>query len=71
MARLNPRIIEADSEARITTHPLVQAELRRQQVDLSQLSSSASNVEQQKKAIVELRQRAKRDAGAFFSTTNL
>jgi uncharacterized protein YjaG (DUF416 family) len=68
VTRLNLKIIERANETRIVEHPLIQAELRRQQVDMAQLQGVITNPERQNEAIVELRRRARRAAVVFFDT---
>lgn len=64
-ARLNPSIVEHDLEGGIAAHPLVQAELQRQQADLRDLQAAGTNA-----LILEmassLRDRARRDAEQFL-----
>jgi uncharacterized protein YjaG (DUF416 family) len=66
VSRFNPKIVEPDAEARIVAHPLVQAELRRQRTDFSQLQEVAMNSVTEREAIVDLRNRSKTDAALFF-----
>lgn len=58
--------IDQKEEERVRSHPLVQAELRRQRVDLSQLEKVAAGLLDEKQGIVELRHRAQMDAKEFF-----
>jgi hypothetical protein len=66
IARSNPIIVEPDAEDRITAHPLVQAELRRQRADLSQLQEAAMNLANEREIISDLRNRSQIDAALFF-----
>jgi Protein of unknown function (DUF416) len=66
--RLNPIIIEPNVEARILPHPLVQAELERQQVDLSQLHAAATTSAGESEAIHELHLHSQNDALFFLDS---
>jgi hypothetical protein len=66
IARFNPIIVEPDAENRIAAHPLVQAELRRQRADLSQLQEAAMNPANEKEVIADVRNRSQMDAALFF-----
>jgi uncharacterized protein YjaG (DUF416 family) len=57
---------DAGEEERIVSHPLVQAEFKRQRADLSQLEWLAQHPSEEKQGIAELRHRAQRDARVFF-----
>jgi uncharacterized protein YjaG (DUF416 family) len=58
--------IDQKEEERILSHSLVQAELRRQQVDLGQLQKIEAGLIHEEEGIVDVRRRAQADAGAFF-----
>jgi hypothetical protein len=64
--RLNPIIIEPNVEARILAHPLVQAELERQQVDLSQLHAAATTSAGESEVIDQLHLHSQNDAPRFL-----
>ena len=64
--RLNPIIIEPNVEARILAHPLVQAELERQQVDLSQLHAAATTSAGEIEVIDQLHLHSQNDAPRFL-----
>ena len=65
--RLNPIIIgRPNVEARILAHPLVQAELKRQQVDLSQLHAAATTSASESEAIDQLHLHSQNDAPHFL-----
>jgi uncharacterized protein len=64
--RLNLGSIGQKEEAQILTHPLVQAELERQRVDMLRLQEIAKNPTSEKEGIAELRRRAQADARVFF-----
>jgi uncharacterized protein YjaG (DUF416 family) len=66
IARFNPIIVEPDAENRIVAHPLVQAELRRQRADLSQLQEAAMNPASEREVITDVRSRSQVDAAVFF-----
>jgi uncharacterized protein YjaG (DUF416 family) len=53
-----PGDIDQKEEERIRSHPLVQAELRRQRADLAQLEKIAAGLVNEKEGIEELRYRA-------------
>jgi uncharacterized protein YjaG (DUF416 family) len=63
---LNIGSIGQKEEAQILTHPLVQAELERQRVDLLRLQEIAKNPAGETEGIAELRRRAEADARSFF-----
>jgi hypothetical protein len=52
--------------ARIDAHPLMQAELRRQEADLADLQSAAKNPGSEPAIIARIRRRAEADAEFFF-----
>lgn len=52
--------------ARIDSHPLMQAELRRQEADLADLESAAKNPSSEPAMIAGIRRRAQADAEFFF-----
>ena len=52
--------------ARIDAHPLMQAELRRQEADLADLQLAAKNPGSEPAIIARIRQRAQSDAEFFF-----
>ena len=52
--------------ARIYSHPLIQAELRRQEADLADLQSAAKNPGSEPAIIARIRQRAEADTEFFF-----
>jgi uncharacterized protein YjaG (DUF416 family) len=54
------------NEERVLAHPLVQAELRRQSNDLSQLERLAEHPAEEKQGIADLHLRAQLDANVFF-----
>jgi len=66
MARFNPIIVQPDAENQIAAHPLVQAELRRQRADLSQLQEAAMNAADERKVITDLHNRSRVDSKLFF-----
>ncbi len=53
-------------EERIRLHPLVQAELRRQQADVAQLRKIAAGSISEREGVAEIRHRAEADARVFF-----
>jgi uncharacterized protein YjaG (DUF416 family) len=57
---------DQEQEQRILSHPLVQAELRRQLADLSELQKIAVGSVDRRDGIADLRRRAQRDAKIFF-----
>jgi uncharacterized protein len=63
---LNIRSIGQKEEAQILTHPLVQAESKRQRVDLVHLQEIAKSPASEKEGIGDLRRRAQADAKIFF-----
>jgi uncharacterized protein YjaG (DUF416 family) len=68
-----PGIDEAGSAAedRIVAHPLVQAEFRRQQADLSQLRELVGeNESKEKGGLANLRRRAQLDSRVFFGSSS-
>jgi uncharacterized protein YjaG (DUF416 family) len=66
ITRFNPMIVEPDAENQVAAHPLVQAELRRQRADLSQLQGAAINSAYERKVITDVRNRSQIDAALFF-----
>jgi uncharacterized protein YjaG (DUF416 family) len=64
--QLNQSIIERELEGAIAAHPLVQAELQRQQADLRDLQSAGAQGQLSEKVISSLRDRARRDAEPFL-----
>lgn len=64
--RLNDDLTSREVIARIDAHPLVQAELARQQADLAQLHDAAMNSASEDEAIAEVHRRAQADAKVFF-----
>jgi len=65
MSRLNKVVVTPDIERRVLADPLIQAELERQQRDLSDLVESSNQADLARR-IVRLRDRAKRDAERFM-----
>jgi uncharacterized protein YjaG (DUF416 family) len=63
---LDIQIIDQEQEERMVSHPLIQAELCRQQADLSQLQKIASGMINETDGIADLRRRAQSDAKVFF-----
>jgi uncharacterized protein len=57
---------DQEEEERIRLHPLVQAELRRQQADVEQLGKIAAGSITEREGVAELRRRAQADATVFF-----
>jgi hypothetical protein len=53
-------------EERIRSHPLVQAELRRQQADVAQLRKITAGAISEREGVAEIRHRAQADAWVFF-----
>jgi uncharacterized protein YjaG (DUF416 family) len=66
IAQLNPIIVEPDAENRIVAHPLIQAELRRQRADLSELQQAAMNAANERNVITDLHNRSQMDAALFL-----
>jgi uncharacterized protein YjaG (DUF416 family) len=62
--RLNPSILEHDLEGGMAAHPLVQAELQRQQADLRDLQAAGTNALLLETA-ANLQDRARRDGEQF------
>ncbi len=60
--------IDQKEEERILSHSLVQAELRRQQVDLAQLQKIEVGSIGEREGIAEVRRRAQGDAREFFGS---
>jgi uncharacterized protein len=60
--------IDQKEEERIFSHLLVQAELRRQQVDLAQLQKIEVGSISEREGIAEVRRRAQADAREFFGS---
>ena len=58
-----------NAEERIIAHPLIQAEFRRQQADLSELERLAKHPSEESAGIARLRRRAKSDAQTFFGSS--
>jgi hypothetical protein len=58
--------IDQKEEDRIRLHPLVQAELRRQQADVAQLRKIAAGSITEREGVAELRHRAQNDARVLF-----
>jgi len=60
--------IDQKEEERILSHSLVQAELRRQRVDLAQLQKIEVGSISEMECIAEVRRRAQIDARRFFGS---
>ncbi len=58
--------IDQEEEERILSHPLVQAELRRQRADLMQLQKIKIGSINEREVVEEVRRRAQADAREFF-----
>jgi hypothetical protein len=63
---LKIRSIGQKEETQILTHPLVQAEFKRQRADLLRLQEIAKNPAGEREGIAELRRGAEADARSFF-----
>jgi len=59
-------VIDQEEEERILSHPLIQAELRRQRADLAQLQKIAAGSISERECVAEVRHRAQIDARRFF-----
>ena len=63
---LKIRSIGQNEETQILTHPLVQAEFKRQRADLLRLQEIANNPTGEREGIAALRRSAEADARSFF-----
>jgi uncharacterized protein YjaG (DUF416 family) len=63
---LKIRSIGQKEETQILTHPLVQAEFKRQRTDLLRLQEIAKNPSSEREGIAEVRRRSEVDARSFF-----
>jgi hypothetical protein len=67
MSQIDSTRVTREDEQFILSHPLVQAELRRQQADLEELELANAETSLQASVIAELRDRARRDAEFFLN----
>jgi uncharacterized protein YjaG (DUF416 family) len=67
LSRLNTSVITPDIEQFVVANPLIQAELQRQDLDLSELTKLTRSKADVVPTIVKLRNRAKKDALKFLS----
>lgn len=70
VSQLSSAIVERDLEGRVASHPLVQAELQRQQADLQDLQAAGANKPIPERVIFSLQDRARRDAELFLNDAN-
>ena len=68
MSQIDSTSIEPEHERFVLSHPLVQAELQRQQADLKELELASAQKSLPASVISELRDRARRDADLFLNT---
>jgi hypothetical protein len=67
MSQIDSTRVTREDEQFILSHPLVQAELRRQQADLEELELASAETSLQASVISKLRDRARRDAEFFLN----
>ena len=68
MSQIDSMIVTREHQRFILSHPLVQAELRRQQADLKDLELASAETSLPASVISDLRDRARRDAEFFLNT---
>jgi len=68
MSQIDSTRVTREHEQFILSHPLVQAELQRQQADLKDLESASAEKSLLASVVSKLRDRARRDAELFLST---
>jgi len=68
MSQIDSMIVTREHQRFILSHPLVQAELRRQQADLKDLELASAEKSLWASVISKLRDRARRDAELFLNT---